>query len=121
MIHSIIESIAAIPDGIQQGVYLKLAAGELSMSEDLLQLELNKIQRQRLLDQQKAEQREAFRQRKGLDSRAPSNAPPNLQLPADWSQQHPLEEQRGQTVEHDPLIAHRNVLEADLIRLLLLY
>tara|TARA_Y100000385_G_scaffold291173_1_gene367662 strand:+ start:6805 stop:8877 length:2073 start_codon:yes stop_codon:yes gene_type:complete len=121
MIHSIIESIAAIPDGIQQGVYLKLAAGELSMSEDLLQLELNKIQRQRLLDQQKAEQREAFRQRKGLDSRAPSNAPPNLQVPADWSQQHPLEEQRGQTVEHDPLIAHRNVLEADLIRLLLLY
>ena len=121
MIHSIIESIAAIPDGIQQGVYLKLAAGELSMSEDLLQLELNKIQRKRLLDQQKAEKREAFRQRQGLDSRAPSTAPPNLQLPADWSQQHPLDIDSGGSVESDPLIAHRNVLEADLVRLLLLY
>ena len=121
MIHSIIESIAAIPDGIQQGVYLKLTASELSMSEDLLQLELNKIQRQRLLDQQKAEKREAFRQRQGLDSGAPSIAPPNLQVPADWSQQFSIQEERGQAVDHDPLIAHRNVLEDDLIRLLLLY
>jgi len=84
MIHSIIESIAAIPDGIQQGVYLKLAANELSMSEDLLQLELNKIQRQRILDQQKAEKREAFRQRQGLASGASSAPPVNLQVPADW-------------------------------------
>ena len=121
MIHSIIESIAAIPDGIQQGVYLKLAANELSMSEDLLQLELNKIQRQRLLDQQKAEKREAFRQRQGLASGASSAPPINLRVPADWDENHPIGFEPGKAIEQDSLLAHRNVLEADLIRLVLLY
>ncbi|MDB4694183.1 DNA primase [Flavobacteriales bacterium] len=121
MIHSIIESIAAIPDGIQQGVYLKLAAKELSMSEELLQLELNKIQRQRILDQQKAEKREAFRQRQGLASRTSSVAPASFQVPADWDENHPLGFEPGKAIEQDSLRAHRNVLEADLIRLVLLY
>jgi DNA primase len=121
MIHSIIESIAAIPDGIQQGVYLKLAANELSMSEDLLQLELNKIQRQRILDQQKAEKREAFRQRQGLASGASSAAPINLQVPADWDENQSISFEPGKAIEPDALLAHRNVLEADLIRLVLLY
>lgn len=121
MIHSIIESIAAIPDGIQQGVYLKLAADELSMSEELLQLELSKIQRQKLLDQQKAEKREAFRQRQGLDNRSSSMPASTFQVPADWSEQLGLVPERADTVELDPMMSHRNVLEKDLIRLLLQY
>ena len=121
MIHSIIESIAAIPDGIQQGVYLKLAADELSMSEELLQLELSKIQRQKLLDHQKAEKRDAFRQRQGLDNRSSSIPTSTFQVPADWSAQIGLVPERTDTVELDPMMAHRNVLEKDLIRLLLQY
>jgi DNA primase len=121
MIHSIIESIAAIPDGIQQGVYLKLAADELSMSEELLQLELSKVQRQKLLDQQKAEKREAFRQRQGLDNRSSSMPASTFQVPADWSEQLGLVPERTDTVDLDPMMAHRNVLEKDLIRLLLQY
>lgn len=121
MIHSIIESIAAIPDGIQQGVYLKLAADELSMSEELLQLELSKIQRQKLLDHQKAEKRDAFRQRQGLDNRSSSIPTSTFQVPADWSAQIGLVPERADTVELDPMMAHRNVLEKDLIRLLLQY
>ena len=121
MIHSIIESIAAIPDGIQQGVYLKLAADELSMSEELLQLELSKIQRQKLLDQQKAEKREAFRHRQGLDNRSSSMPASTFQVPADWSEQLGLVPELTDAVELDPMMAHRNVLEKDLIRLLLQY
>ena len=121
MIHSIIESIAAIPDGIQQGVYLKLAAEELSMSEELLQLELSKVQRKRLLDQQKAEKRDAFRQRKGFDVRSSSPPSSNFQVPADWSDEKGFDANQAETIGQDPTLAHRDLLEADLIRLLLLY
>ena len=64
MIHSILGSIAVIPDAIQQGVYLKLASEELALSEDVLQSEINKVIRAKLLEEQKALKREEFRKQR---------------------------------------------------------
>ena len=119
MIHSVLESIAAIPDGIQQGVYLKLAAEGLAMPEEKLQLEVNKILRQRVLDAQKAAERKAFRERRSQDG-TPSGMPshtsqegaPRFQVPGTGTSRDPALE------GHE---AHRRLLEKDLIRLMLLY
>ena len=123
MIHSVMESIAAIPDGIQQGVYLKLASEELGMSEDKLQLEINKIQRIRLVQEQKAAKRDAFRTRQ---SGVQSASAQGVQVPQDWTDQSaPLLTGNQASQESDPdhkmALDHRVLLECDLIRLLITY
>ena len=123
MIHSVMESIAAIPDGIQQGVYLKLASEELGMSEDKLQLEINKIQRLKLVQEQKAAKRDAFRTRQ---SGVPSASAQGVQVPQDWTGQSvpPLTESQasqGSDLDHKMALDHRTLLERDLIRLLITY
>ena len=120
MIHSVMESIAAIPDGIQQGVYLKLASEELGMSEEKLQLEINKIQRLKLIQEQKAAKRDAFRARQSGVQSAP---PQGVQVPQNWSDQSappPIELEEGGS-DHKMAIDHRTLLERDLIRLLITY
>jgi len=120
MIHSVMESIAAIPDGIQQGVYLKLASEELGMSEEKLQLEINKIQRLKLVQEQKAAKRDAFRARQSGVQSAP---PQGVQVPQNWSDQSappPIELEEGGS-DHKMAIDHRTLLERDLIRLLITY
>jgi DNA primase len=123
MIHSVMESIAAIPDGIQQGVYLKLAAEDLGMPEDTLQLEINKIQRLKLVQEQKAAKRDAFRNRQAGSQTPP---PSGVQIPPNWTDEHaPIPEDRAESPETDAnqrmALDHRTVLEYDLIRLLILY
>ena len=123
MIHSVMESIAAIPDGIQQGVYLKLAAEDLGMPEATLQLEINKIQRLKLVQEQKAAKRDAFRQRQAGIQTAP---PSGVQIPSTWTDdQAPipadLESSPAANADQRMALDHRTVLEHDLIRLLILY
>jgi DNA primase len=123
MIHSVMESIAAIPDGIQQGVYLKLASEELGMSEDKLQLEINKIQRLKLVQEQKAAKRDAFRTRQ---SGVQSASAQGVQVPQDWTgQSAPSFTENQGSQERDPdhkmALDHRTLLERDLIRLLITY
>ena len=116
MIHSILGSVSVIPDAIQQGVYLKLAAEELGMSEDVLQSEINKIIRSRLVEEQKAEKREEFRKQR---ERADSSAPPDLQVPPDWSDaQAPLDENSLDLPLRDAE-RHRTIIERDLVRRML--
>jgi len=120
MIHSVMESIAAIPDGIQQGVYLKLASEELGMSEEKLQLEINKIQRLKLVQEQKAAKRDAFRARQ---SGVQSSPPRGVQVPQNWSDQSapiPDELEEGGS-DQKMATDHRTLLERDLIRLLITY
>lgn len=123
MIHSVMESIAAIPDGIQQGVYLKLAAEDLGMPEEKLQLEINKIQRLRLLQEQKAAKRDAFRMRQSGVQSLPSAG---VQIPSHWKDETTLAPEQIQgsqesDANHKMAVDHRTVLERDLIRLLILY
>ena len=120
MIHSILESISSIPDGIQQGVYVKLAAAELAMPEEVLQVEINKIHHQRILEQQKAAKRDAFRRRQ-VAPRDPGTS--GLFIPPDWSDADApvLEQDSFGLIEPNRLTAHRQVLEFDLIRLLMVY
>ena len=116
MIRSILGSIAVIPDAIQQGVYLKLASQELALSEDMLQSEINKVIRAKLLEEQKALKREEFRkQRMGEQSAAtPIHAAP------DWSENDipptPLATVEIGVAEMD---ARRTVIERDLVRRML--
>jgi len=118
MIHSILASVSMIPDAIQQGVYLKLASDELGMSEEVLQSEINKIIRARLLDQQKAEKREEFRRQR--ESGTSLDAPP-LVIPADWQDVDapPIEEITTHAL--DAAVSHRHVIERDLIRRMVRY
>lgn len=120
MIHSILESIASIPDGIQQGVYVKLASEVLAMSEEMLQGEINKIHHQRIAEQQKAAKREAFRQRQ-ISPRDSGTA--GLFVPPDWSDADVpgSDSDSFGVIEPNRLKAHRQVLEFDLTRLLLVY
>lgn len=86
------------------------------MSEDILQSEINKIIRSRLLEEQKAEKREEFRKRR---ERSESSAPPELHVPPDWSDKEvPLDENNL----HIPLREaeqHRTIIERDLVRRML--
>lgn len=117
MIHSVVESISVIPDSIQQGVYLKLAAEELGMPEEKLQLEANKIQRKRILEEQKAAKREEYKQQRNEGSGP-------IHVPTEWTD-------GGAPASHSPeeigvpelrrTSDHREVLELDLIRLLIRY
>lgn len=122
MIHSVMESIAVIPDGIQQGVYLKLAAEELGMPEDKLQLEINAIQRIRIAQEEKAAKRESFRMRNA----GGQSLPKGVEIPANWSNSgeripNEVEGSEENDVNHRMALDHRVVLERDLIRLLILY
>lgn len=116
MIRSILGSIAVIPDAIQQGVYLKLASQELALSEDMLQSEINKVIRAKLLEEQKALKREEFRkQRMGEQSAAPP-----IHAAPDWSENDipptPLATVEIGVAEMD---ARRTVIERDLVRRML--
>ncbi|MFZ8837148.1 MAG: DNA primase [Flavobacteriales bacterium] len=116
MIHSILGSIAVIPDAIQQGVYLKLAAGELKMSEDVLQSEINKIIRNRLLEEQKAQKREEFRQRR---DQVVEKEPSGLQIPADWNSRVAPIDGGAESIAPNEVESHRTIIESDLIRRML--
>lgn len=118
MIHSILGSISVIPDAIQQGVYLKLAAEELGMSEEVLQSEINKVVRARLLEQQKAEKREEFRRQRerGASAESLPVAPPHLQIPPDWTDSDAPVDADFADVVRSEAQAHRLVIERDLIR-----
>lgn len=118
MIHSILGSISVIPDAIQQGVYLKLAAEELGMSEEVLQSEINKVVRARLLEQQKAEKREEFRRQRerGASAESLPVAPPHLQIPPDWTDSDAPVDAGFADVARSEAQAHRLVIERDLIR-----
>ena len=116
MIHSILGSIAVIPDAIQQGVYLKLASEELALSEDVLQSEINKVIRAKLLEEQKALKREEFRKQR-LGEQGPP--PPPVHSAPDWSdEQAPVEGAflGGALAEQE---ARRTVIERDLVRRML--
>jgi DNA primase len=115
MIHSILGSIAVIPDAIQQGVYLKLASQELALSEEMLQSEINKVIRAKLLEEQKALKREEFRKQ-----RMGEQGPPPVHAAPDWSDNDvppmlPALVESG-VAEMD---ARRTVIERDLVRRML--
>lgn len=116
MIHSILGSIAVIPDAIQQGVYLKLASEELALSEDVLQSEINKLIRAKLLEEQKALKREEFRKQR-MGEQAP---PLPVHAAPDWSDEHAppsLDPILGGAVAE--MDARRTVIERDLVRRML--
>lgn len=116
MIHSILGSIAVIPDAIQQGIYVKLASEELALSEDVLQSEINKVIRAKLLEEQKALKREEFRKQR-MGEQVPF--PPPAHATPDWSDEGGKSADSflgGAMAEEE---AHRTVIERDLVRRML--
>ena len=72
MIHSIVESVASIPDTIKRGVYLQSSAAALGLAEDLLTGEVNKVLQKRIVEARRAEERkERMSIRRGGGSSVP--------------------------------------------------
>lgn len=143
MIHSVVESVAAIPDTIQRGVYLQSSAERLGMTEELLAREVEKALHKKLLEAQKAEERRRRQAERSvrpgpIAPRPPAGPPPGIDGgdPGPWGDLDapppPDDEWRSTDSGEDmpPVlenlvepehVAHRRIIERDLIRLLVRY
>jgi DNA primase len=84
MIHSVVESVAAIPDTIQRGVYLQSSAERLGMTEEILAREVEKALHKKLLEAQKAEERRRRQAERSvrpgpIAPRPPAGPPPDIE------------------------------------------
>lgn len=139
MIHSVVESVAAIPDTIQRGVYLQSSAERLGMTEEILAREVDKALHKKLLEAQKAEERKRRQAERSIRPgstapRPPVGPPPTPGAdPGPWGDADappsPDDEWMSpDTGEAEPPVlenliepehvAHRRIIERDLIRLL---
>lgn len=126
MIHSVVESVAAIPDTIQRGVYLQSSAAALDMAQDVLAREVDKALHKKHLEVQKAEQRRIRRESQTHRPVSPAGNDRPV-WPGD-AEAPPPREEFGFSAPFDNVnftepehVIHRRILERDLIRLLIRY
>ncbi len=107
LVHSIVESIACVPDAIKRSVYIQTTAARIKLPEDLLQSEVAKEIQKRL--------------KRGVKPSPPSSGPPpSAPLPG-------FEYPRGEAPEElapgipSRVRTKRDLLEDNIIRLLLEY
>ena len=134
MIHSVVESVAAIPDTIQRGVYVQSSAAALGMGEEILAREVDKALRKKLLEAQKAEERKQRQAQRSVRPGRPTPTTGDAPMPMPWSDGDappPIDEdwsapagEQGLPLEdfvEPEHHGHRRVIERDLVRLLIRY
>jgi DNA primase len=109
LVHSIVESIACVPDAIQRSVYIQATAARIKLPEDLLQAEVAKEIQKRLHQEAK---------RSSLPRPTLSGPPPSAPLPGT---EYPLKDVIEDLAPGIParVRTKRDMLEDTIIKLLL--